>query len=1091
MPAGDTRARRVCIDASMTSKPSDETPLDYDDDAVGVDDDYQNDIDDFDFDEEPAAPAAAPAPVVAPAPAAPPAPSTPALSLSGFTGLPDTPCWTKEDYHSFITGSGAEKLADSGVAPLVAAARGYARIDPGNFTAEMKKMDLSLATKQGKRLKRSIVGENSDAMQMPWYSVADLQSAYRRSEKVEPFTYQVRPALPEDNEQGKPIKYEFKPKVGTPLDLHPGTPIEWIDTTPVVMFAEGMLKGDSAISAYLRSTGVDWDDLMFDGTFDPVAKMRQLLAAIPEADRVLIVSIAGINNAHQTPVDWREIDLKGREGWIAFDADLETNPFVHAAAKKLYEQLDEKSKMKTIKFLNPTVTSGDNGSMAKAGVDDYLAKYGDWSGLLKQMTPTMPPAPARNADEVAGAFRVSANGQSVEECVPINSGPGGTISGYRWEKRVDLGGRLLSSEVRRQPTDDEMQTGTFDPNVSVDAEDTMVEVEVSWSRHGVDGTAVITGPQTILNFPPADWVRQGATVPSELLFHPSWPPRAAKGEAWLAAIKDHRYEDRVSKTRWMQMGWVPVENDYPVYVINDQVVGDAGFGSSAVAGIDKEALPVAGSYGVGTGRLDGSWDDKEYRDEVEKDLRDVIDAYITSGAWTDQSAAVIVLAGGLRPTVPLRPRTTLFFWGPKGTGKSYSAQACMYFWARRKSSWQDGTLPGSAKDTQAYTENAIAHTPIWVIDDLAPSTVKRQAEAEDAKLTDITRAIFNNATKGRMNADMTSRKVNKPIAQLIITAENELTTPSVKERLIPVFIGKGKLHPDRDKTDRIINMASQEGTQARLTSHVIRYIRHVAMNYRGGWAGYMQHLEQVRSNVKFSVTEVMRELGASTGSLERTSTLASDVLLSLAVLQEMAIDLGMEPEFVDQFDVDGLCDSVIRLVTDAHAENQQAAPGASLIRALTSLLASGGAHVISGDDPTRPPVVGNEQGEGLMNDRLGWKAGGSDGSLRPLGPTIGTVVNVKGHPVILFDPMSAFSKAQAAFPSLIQHGQGTGSGWASVWDEGLASEHLNRQKKQNGRFLNTCRPGTGANRVSGVPVDVATILNGGDQGGEDTETAAA
>ncbi|GKV72972.1 hypothetical protein [Pseudarthrobacter sp. NCCP-2145] len=991
--------------------------------------------------------------------------------------LPDTPNWTAEDYSAFITGSGAKKLADSGVAPLIAAARGYLRIDSTNFTTEMKKMDMSLATKQGKRLKRCIVGEASDGMQMPWYSVADLQSAHRRNEKVEPFTYQIRPAKPEDNEHGKPIKYEFKSNTGTPLDLHPGTPIDWIDTTPVVMFAEGMLKGDSAISAYLRSTGVSWTDLEFDGSFDPVEKVRSLMNAIPEEGRVLIVSIAGINNAHQHAVDWREIDLKGREGWIAFDADLEINPFVHAAAKKLYEQLDEKSKMKLIKFLNPTVTSGDNGSMAKAGVDDYLAESGDWNMLLKQLTVNMPPAPARNADEKPGAFRVSPGGHSVEECVPINDGPGDQVSRYVWQERVDLGGRILSMEVRRQPTDEEMLTGVFNPNVSVDVEDRMVEVEVSWSRHGVDGTAVITGPQTILNFPPADWIRQGATIPRDLLLHPSWPPRAAKGEAWLAGIKRHKRDERVSRTRWMQMGWVPVENDYPAYVINDQVVGDAGFGSTAVSGIDKEALPVAGSYGVGTDRLDGSWDDDEYKAIVEKDFRAVMDAYITSGAWTDESAAVLVLAGGLRPTVPLRPKSTLFFWGPKGTGKSYSAQARMYFWARRKSAWQD-MLPGSAKDTQAYTENAIAHTPIWVIDDLAPSTLKRQAEAEDAKITDITRAIFNNATKGRMNADMTSRKVNKPIAQLIITAENELITPSVKERLIPVFIGKGKLHSDREKTDRIITMAHEDGTQARFTSHVLRYIRHVAMNYRGGWAGYMTHLQQVRANMKHSVTAVMRELGASTGSLERTSTLASDVLLTLAVLEEMAIDLGMEPEFIDQFAIGGLCDSVIRLVADAHAENQQSAPGASLIRALHSLLATGLAHVISGDDPTRPPIVGNEEGEGLMNDRLGWKTGGSDGTLRPVGPTIGTVVTVKGQKVILFDPMSAFSKAQAAFPSLIQHGQGTGSGWASVWDEGLASQHI-RRRNEKGRLLNTGRYGRGAARLSGVPVDVATVLNSG------------
>ncbi|MBE4720490.1 hypothetical protein [Pseudarthrobacter sp. AB1] len=1048
---------------------TDPTLLDYDeDDAEGYDASADFDYYDHDFVAE-----------------SPPSPVT-AQTLTGFMGLPDTPSWGAVDYAHVLTGSGADKLALSGVAPLVAAARGYSRIDSENFVTEMKRMDMSLATKQGKRLKRCIADGPHDGMQMPWYSVADLQSADRKDEAVKPHTWQIRPKMPEDNDQGKPIKYEFKPQTGTPLDLHPATPIDWIDTTPVVMFAEGMLKGDSAISAYLRSSGVSWGELEYDGTFDPVVKMRSLMDAIPDKDRVLIVSIAGIHNAHQHAADWREIDLKGREGWIAFDADLQINPFVHAAAKKLFEQLDEKSKMRTIRFLNPEITSGEDGSMAKAGVDDYLAKAGTWGMLLNQLKTTMPPAPARNADEKAGAFRVATSGQSVEECIPVLDGPGGTISGYRWEHRVDLGGRILAMEVRRQPTDEEMRTGLFNANVGPhEVEEAQTKIEVAWSKNGAGFTATITGPETILHYPPADWVREGATIPTTLLRHSSWPPRGAKGAAWLAAMKDNRSEETDSQTRWMQMGWVPVENDHPVYIINDQVVGGFGDVSTAVAGIDRDALPVADSYGVGTGRLDGSFDDPEYTAQVAKDFREVMDAYIASGAWTDQSAAVIVLAAGLRPTVPLRPRSTVYFWGPKGGGKSWSAQCAMYFWARRKQDWQD-SLPGSAKDTQAYTENALAHVPIWVIDDLAPSAVRRQAEAEDAKLADMTRAIFNNSTKGRMNADMTSRRVNKPIAQLIITAENELTTPSAKERLVPVFVGKGKLHKERDKTDRINNMASQDGTQARLTSHVIRYIRHVAIGFTGGWAAYMNHLDEKRTNLKMAVSEIMRSQGASTGSLERTSTLASDLLLTLAVLQEMAYELKMDRDFVEQFNVNELGMSVIQLVTDTHSENQQAAPGASLIRALSSLLAAGRAHVIAGDDPTRPPVTGMGVGEGLANDKLGWKAGGSDGSLRPVGRTIGIVVTSRGKRVILFDVISAFAEAQTAFPTLIQHGQGGGSGWSSVWDEGLASKYVTREKKaKTGKYINTARIGDGSNRVSGVPVDVDVILRGGIEADED------
>ncbi|MGP7813715.1 hypothetical protein [Glutamicibacter soli] len=123
-----------------------------------------------------------------------------------------------------------------------------------------------------------------------------------------------------------------------------------------------------------------------------------------------------------------------------------------------------------------------------------------------------------------------------------------------------------------------------------------------------------------------------------------------------------------------------------------------------------------------------------------------------------------------------------------------AAERTMAFWAKNSGDWID-MLPGSDKDTFAYLENAVARSPIWVVDDLAPSSNKRQVEMENQKLEDITRQIFNNTTKGRMNADTTSRKVNKPVAQLLIAAENELTVPSVREQLVPLCIGKGKLEP--------------------------------------------------------------------------------------------------------------------------------------------------------------------------------------------------------------------------------------------------------------------------------------------------------
>lgn len=999
----------------------------------------------------------------------------PVPGLSGLT--PDLPSWTAQDYASHITGSGADKLADSGVAPLIAAARGYKLLNADNFVEEMKTMQVSLRTGQGQRFKKTLKTAGKDGMQMPWYSIADIHKSARDGGIVEPFTYQVRPSHPELNDHGKSIKYEFVANVGTPLDIHPSTPAGWIDTTPVVMFAEGMLKGDSALSAYLYSNGVSWEDLRSEGVADPVERLRTVLDGIPEADRVLIISIAGINNAHQNPIDWREIRLKDREGWIAFDADLAVNPHVHSAARKLHTQLDDKCRMSTIKFLSPEIVRGDGGESSKEGVDDFLAKTGTWGDLLGFLTETMPPAPTRDPDEKHGNWRVSKDGLSAEECSAISNGPGGTIGGYVWEERVDLGGRILALEARRQPTDQELRNGIFDDHAPVgDPEDSLVEIEVAWAAGGREQKAVVSGPENILNYTPADWVRHGATIPRDLLRHPSWPPRGAKGESWLSAVKANRSDETVVKTRWMQMGWVPQENGDPVFLVGEQVIGDLDGGSVAAAGVDDDMLPVASNFGVGT-KLEGDFEDELYRKMVRRDFQDVFDAYITSRAWTDMSTAALILAAGLRPAIPLRPRSTIFLWGPKGRGKSWSAKCMMYFWARHRSDWQD-QLPGSAKDTVAYIEYCVARTPIWVVDDLAPSAVRKQAESEQAKLADLTRSIFNNATKGRMNADMTARKVHKPIAQLVITAENELTTPSAKERLIPAYIGQGKLNKDREPTDRINRMAAEDGTQARLTSHLLRYIRQSALESPGGWGAYMVRLEEMRALARKRAEMMMREeMGASTGSLERTSQLAADVLLTLNILGLMAADLDMDEDFVDQFGADGIGKHIVSMINDAHAENQRFTPGRSLITSLSSLLASGKAHVINGDDPARPPIVGTDEGESLANHRLGWVAGNTDGTLKPSGVNIGTLAQKGGRQIILFQTSTAFNEAQRAYPELIQHGQGAAAAWSSIWDEDLAPEGMKRARNSRGTLLNSAQIRVGKSTVSGVPISVDTILN--------------
>lgn len=568
----------------------------------------------------------------------------------------------------------------------------------------------------------------------------------------------------------------------------------------------------------------------------------------------------------------------------------------------------------------------------------------------------------------------------AEECTAINRGPGGVISAYQWQKTLDLGGRLVAIETHRQPSDQEIRTG----RIAADEEDvpSVVVAEVSWSEQGYSKSVTVTGPSTILSYLPHEWAHRGAKIPGALLSHPSWPPRARQGEAWLNAVKNHRRNELVGRTRWMQMGWVPVEGGDPVFLIGDQVIGDPGAESLVAAGISDRELGTADSFGVGTD-ISGDWDNDDYREQVRQDPKAVIATYVDARPWTDETTAALVLAGALRPTLPIRPRTTIYLWGPKGGGKSWTAKTQMYFWERNPEDWKD-KLPGSAKDSMAFLEMKVSQAPIWVVDDLAPSTSKRQAEAETAKLEDLTRNIFNNASRGRMNADMTSKKSNKPISQLIITAENELTTASVKERLIPAYIGRGKLHPNPSVTDAVDSLAHEEGIPARLTAHILKFIRYRAAKIDGGWEAYVASLRDGRKIQQELAKAIMKDLGAPKGSLERTTSLAADLMVTYTVLESMAEYLEMDYDFVGRFTVEpgGLSYRLVELLYSSHTENQSASPGRSLIRAVSNLLASGGAHIARYGNVTAAPF---SQSRDHQNNRLGWHAAAS-GYLAAQGP---------------------------------------------------------------------------------------------------------
>ena len=986
--------------------------------------------------------------------------------------------WGNDAYPAVLQEAWADQFRNWGISPEVAASRGYSVIlGEGEKPAGLKEMRISGATRQGKRLRSSLAGTGPVALILPWHSVESVRK--KAEEGATDTRLEIRPLRPG---AGHP-EQELVGGAAFPVGLHPAVPAEWIDSAPRIVIVAGVLNADALVSAYLRSLGFEDFKNTKNGSHE-AGLLQGFMASIPVEKRVLILSVTSADVRVESFIRLALLGMHDREGWIITDTVGSQDPLNYRQLTDLQSQLLQKEVFSSVGFMTftPVSESPESGSTHTA-LALSLGAGGTWEALENSSVQALPVLSQQELAVGFGDWRIHSSGTFTEEYVSPSDGSYGAAQGAgRWRRVLDLGGRILTLKEERAPTDHEIRTGCVDPKASRQADtEHSVELEVSWldrdnatvQRH------VVRGPKRILNHSPHDWDQYNAVIPDEVLLHPSWPPIRKQGENWLKAVKANSGNRVMKQIRWMQMGWVPTNVGLPAFIVGDQVVADPAIADSVVAGIGEKELGVAPHFGVGEAPS-VDWNSSADRDTVRETFRSVMNAYVDAKVWTEPSTAALVLAAALRPVVPLRPKSTLFLFGPKGKGKSWTARAMMYFWARDKPDWQD-RLPGSAMDTMAFTEKAVSMSPIWVMDDLAPSTSRRQSESATAKLEDLTRNIFNNSAKGRMNADMSSKKTNKPMAQFIATAENELTTPSVKERLIPIYMGEGKLNPDYRSTERINEMAREDGTQAQFTGYLIRFVQHQGARADGGWEGYTSSLTRKLADLRSEAMTVMAGLGSSQAACQRASSLAADVLLTFVVLQEMATELGMGELFIARFGAKSMRRSVIELVHSAHLDNQSAAPGHSIVRALSSLLNSNGANIVSASDPSAPPIGQDDPDHATKNHKLGWS--GSHKGLVPNGLTIGTLVRKtlkdtnEEKWVILFDLETAFKAAQEAYPKLIPYGQNAATAWAGVWDEGLAAR-VTRNKNKN-RFTNSHRMRYGETNINGCPVDIDVLFNGG------------
>jgi hypothetical protein len=155
--------------------------------------------------------------------------------------------------------------------------------------------------------------------------------------------YALRPDIPRNGSNGKPIKYELPQGEPLVLDIAPLAHDQIDDPAKPLIITEGAKKADSAASRDLCAINLN-------GVYGFRGRNLQGgITALP---------------------DWENIAVNGRAVYIAFDSDVATKPQVESAMQRLAGFLKARGAIVKISYL----PEGKNG--AKTGLDDFFMRGG-------------------------------------------------------------------------------------------------------------------------------------------------------------------------------------------------------------------------------------------------------------------------------------------------------------------------------------------------------------------------------------------------------------------------------------------------------------------------------------------------------------------------------------------------------------------------------------------------------------------------------------------------------------------------------------------------------------------------------------------
>ena len=1001
-----------------------------------------------------------------------------------------TSTWSARNFGP-ITGSGARKLADSKVAPLVALARGYYSVaDKTQTKALAERATAAASTISLTRQLNTLVAGDEDILVMPWFALSQVSA---EGIATRSYNTQYRPSKPIRDAQGKTVKYAWFAGERLVIDLHPSTPLEWLDSSLDVVITEGVLKGDSALTSMLLAAGITVEMLSeTPSPEDARARLAELMSAVPRSLRAPIINSASVTTWEDQADQWRHIRLTDKRVIIAFDGDLADNRMVWKQTRRAMKFVDDrKGQPEVLSMYSPEVelaqVAAGMDPADKLGIDDYLSKVGDWPSLLSLSTDLLPPEPdAAQHLAAVGEYRIHPeNAARLQKYIQDVESPNGSGSA-KWVDIARVGGRVVSTSAVREPTWDEIAAGAIDPDLdgTGTTDDTVIEVAVLDPSQDFDQEPVIhvvAGNASLLMSSSQGWVRAlergEARIPGELLRHPQFPLSGRDWEGWLSAIKRRGAEmDSVDqRRRWPVSGWVPGG----AFIVGKQVIAASEIEAAAVVpGVTERNRKGITRFGV----IDEPRDDlAAYKVQVLADVKTAVSVYL--GLADDKSLGALAFFAAYRPTLPLRTHTSIAVDGPQGSGKSFFASKILAPWHSRPSEDWTRLILGTAADTRPETEAALAQTLIWVGDDLAPSTERGKAESQEAAISDIIRAVRNGATRNRKGEPILESR-----ALFITTAENALSIPSIRSRAWGV---RTRLGMYNEEGLQAFNEALTSGALGRLASAMIRLWQ---TNYIAAtWAQQIIEVEHTREYEKHEFEQGLIDAGnTASGAVTRQAENAADLAVvgfALYFLILWASEGRDEKEVLRELGLNGFYDGrskpgsyqnlLFSRLGEQLAEQKTSTPGHAIVEATARVLSMGAAHLTNPVSPGLPPSA-----DPATLVALGWQLRGTDWV--PQGSRIGFFgIHTPSRgaaraEAAIIDAQTAWAVVQRSLPGAILHGTKSAEAWRSAAQSGLLITPSTATAAVTKTRIRSAGKDADkqSQRHSGVPI-LWTVLSGG------------